>query len=217
MTRSTRTGRGSGRGSPFRFPPSRLDQTKPWGLGQQAPLSGIKRSGGEHRGSGQGGLGNTTRVAPPAPHMMMAFIAEFVVTPDTTYILVGMYDHYRHIFTDGRDWPKVRPTSPATRSASGSTRTAMAATTCSRSRPAASRDLALTTRPACLHFDNQSIFRAHLSRQGRSEILRGELTTIDNALTRHGPSTKNTCAIQIRVRTGPILHYRAQRAGRHRQ
>ena len=31
---------------------------------------------------------------------------EFVVTPDTTYVLVGGSDHYRRIFTDGRDWPQ---------------------------------------------------------------------------------------------------------------
>jgi hypothetical protein len=30
---------------------------------------------------------------------------EFVVTPETAYILIGMYDHYRRIFTDGRNWP----------------------------------------------------------------------------------------------------------------
>ncbi len=38
--------------------------------------------------------------------MMMGFIPmEFVVTPQTTYVLIEMYDHYRRIFTDGRHWP----------------------------------------------------------------------------------------------------------------
>src|SRR5258707_14937557 len=41
------------------------------------------------------------------PNMMMAFGAlEFVVTPETTYILIAWHDHLRRIFTDGRDWPK---------------------------------------------------------------------------------------------------------------
>ena len=59
--------------------------------------------------SGAGRLGNfptTTGRAARMPHMMMAFVPlEFVVTPDCTYILVGMYDHFRRIYTDGRDWP----------------------------------------------------------------------------------------------------------------
>jgi len=44
--------------------------------------------------------------------MMIAFRPlEFVVTPETTYVLVGIYDHYRRIYTDGRDWPdEIEPT-----------------------------------------------------------------------------------------------------------
>src|ERR1700676_106026 len=93
------------------------DQTKPWGRGQQAPLTPEYQAVLEASIADQakGGLGNfptTTGRAAGMPHMMMAFIPmEFVVTPDTTYILVGMYDHYRRIFTDGRDWPKdIEPT-----------------------------------------------------------------------------------------------------------
>jgi hypothetical protein len=41
------------------------------------------------------------------PLMTIAFYPlEFVVTPDTTYVLIGEHDHYRRIFTDGRDWPE---------------------------------------------------------------------------------------------------------------
>jgi hypothetical protein len=63
----------------------------------------------------QGGLGNfptTLGRAAGMPHMMMGFgPMEWVVTPNTTYILIGWYDHYRRIFTDGRDWPKeIEPT-----------------------------------------------------------------------------------------------------------
>src|SRR5262249_34002956 len=36
---------------------------------------------------------------------------EFVVTPATTYVLIGGAEHFRRIYTDGRDWPKdVEPT-----------------------------------------------------------------------------------------------------------
>jgi len=44
--------------------------------------------------------------------MMMAWRPlEFVITSTTTYILLGSDDHYRRIFTDGRDWPQeIEPT-----------------------------------------------------------------------------------------------------------
>ena len=111
------------RGQWARFPVRGLpgqpshDQTKPWGLGQQAPLTPEYQAILEASIADQakGGLGNfptTSGRASGMPHMMMAFIPmEFVVTPDATYILVGMYDHFRRIFTDGRDWPKtIEPT-----------------------------------------------------------------------------------------------------------
>src|SRR6266567_1520035 len=93
------------------------DQAKPWGFGQQAPLTPEYQAvlAASIADQAKGGLGNfptTLGRASGMPHMMMAFIPlEFVVTPDTTYILVGMYDHFRRILTDGRDWPtNVEPT-----------------------------------------------------------------------------------------------------------
>ena len=93
------------------------DQTKPWGFGQEAPLTPEYKAVLEASIADQakGGLGNfPTTLGRPAgmPHMMMAFQPlEFVVTPETTYILIGSYDHYRRIFTDGRDWPaEIEPT-----------------------------------------------------------------------------------------------------------
>ena len=36
---------------------------------------------------------------------------EFIITPDTTYVLVDWVEHTRRIYTDGRDWPKeIEPT-----------------------------------------------------------------------------------------------------------
>jgi hypothetical protein len=88
------------------------DQTKPWGLGQQAPLTPEYQAVLEASIADQakGGLGNfptTLGRAAGMPHMMMAFIPmEFVVTPETTYILMERdHDFYRHIYTDGRDFP----------------------------------------------------------------------------------------------------------------
>jgi hypothetical protein len=87
------------------------DQTKPWGFGQQAPLTPEYAAVLEASIADQakGGLGNfPTTLGRPAgmPNMMMAFgPLEFVVTPETTYILIGWHDHYRRIYTDGREWP----------------------------------------------------------------------------------------------------------------
>ncbi len=93
------------------------DQTKPWGRGQQAPLTPeyqaiLEASIADQAAGGLGNFPTTLGRAAGMPHMMMGFgPMEFVVTPKTTYILIGWYDHYRRIFTDGRDWPKeIEPT-----------------------------------------------------------------------------------------------------------
>ena len=93
------------------------DQTKPWGLGQQAPLTPEYQAALEASLADQakGGLGNfPTTLGRPAgmPNMMMGFgPQEYVITAATTYILIGLHDHYRRIFTDGRDWPaRIEPT-----------------------------------------------------------------------------------------------------------
>ena len=46
------------------------------------------------------------------PLVMYAFQPmEFIVTPETTYVLVDWVEHTRRIYTDGRDWPKeIEPT-----------------------------------------------------------------------------------------------------------
>ena len=83
------------------------------GIGQQAPLTAeyqkiLEDSIADQAKGGQGNFVEHAQCLPAGmPFMMVATRPlEFVVTPDTTYILVGGSDHYRRIFTDGRDWPK---------------------------------------------------------------------------------------------------------------
>ena len=90
-----------------------FDQTKPWGFGQQAPLTEeykkvLEASLADQAKGGQGNFAGHALCLPAGmPLMMIAFRPlEFIVTPETTYILIGGSDHYRRIFTDGRDWPK---------------------------------------------------------------------------------------------------------------
>jgi hypothetical protein len=88
-----------------------FDQTKPFGLRQEAPLTPEYQK--VHRDSmadqANGGLGNypTAHCLPSGMPRMMTFgTQEYVITPETTYILLSNSDHLRRIFTDGRDWPK---------------------------------------------------------------------------------------------------------------
>src|SRR5882757_7838140 len=95
-----------------------FDQTKPWGNGQQAPLTPeyqaiLDASIKDQEG---GGLGNSAEHVmcrgAGMPFMMIAFRPlEFVITPGTTYVLIADYDALRRIFTDGRDSPaEIEPT-----------------------------------------------------------------------------------------------------------
>ena len=91
-----------------------FDQTKPWGLGQQAPLTPeyqkvLADSIADQANGGEGNFfDHAVRCMPGGmPINMIAFRPlEFIVTPETTYVLVGGAEHFRRIFTDGRDWPK---------------------------------------------------------------------------------------------------------------
>src|SRR5215470_3847737 len=90
-----------------------FDQTKPWGLGQQAPLTPeyqkiLEESIADQAKGGQGNFIDHALCYPAGmPFMMVATRPlEIIVTPDTTYILFGGSDHYRRLFPDGRRWPK---------------------------------------------------------------------------------------------------------------
>ncbi|HEY6256671.1 MAG TPA: hypothetical protein VIY51_12840 [Xanthobacteraceae bacterium] len=88
----------------------KFDPNKAWGRGQEAPLTAEYQKVHEDSMADQakGGLGNyPTATCHPGgmPRMMSTGEYEYVVTPETTYILIGGEDHYRRIFTDGRPWP----------------------------------------------------------------------------------------------------------------
>jgi len=136
-----------------------FDQTKPWGLGQQAPLTPeyqkvLEDSIADQEKGGEGNFfDHAVRCMPGGmPLMTIAFTPlEFVVTPATTYILIGGSEHFRRIFTDGRDWPTdISRPMQAIRSAGGSMRTATGSMMCSwLKRAAPLRVPALMTQPAC--------------------------------------------------------------------
>ena len=169
-----------------------FDQTKPWGPGQQAPLTPEYQKVLEESMTDQakGGLGNypTARCMPGGmPRMMTFYEQEYVITPETTYILLGGEDHYRRIFTDGRDWPKDAEPTYAGYSIGKWIDTdgdglydVLEVETRGFKGPRAYDASGLP-----LHFDNQSVFleRFHLDKADPN-ILHIETTVMDHALTR---------------------------------
>jgi hypothetical protein len=88
----------------------RFDPSKPFGKGQDAPLTDEYKKIYEDNlaeiAQGRQGLFLYHASCLPGgmPTMMSAGTFEFIVTPDTTYIAADEY--LRRIFTDGRPWPK---------------------------------------------------------------------------------------------------------------
>jgi hypothetical protein len=169
----------------------KFDPTKPWGPAQQAPLTPEYQKVLEDSMADQanGGLGNypSARCLPGGmPHMMAIPTQEYVVTPDTTYIILSSGD-FRRIFTDGRDWPTdIEPTYEGYSigrwidEAGGRYDVLEVETRGPFEGPRAYDASGLP-----LHFDNQSIFkeRFHLDKNDQN-LLHDEITVIDHALTR---------------------------------
>jgi hypothetical protein len=105
-----------------------------------------------------------------------------------------MYDHYRRIFTDGRDWPKaIEPTFSGYSigrwiDEDGNGRyDVLEVETRGFKGPRAYDEAGLP-----LHLDNQSIFKERIYRdKADPNILHDEMTTIDHALTRPWAATKS--------------------------
>jgi len=173
-----------------------FDQTKPWGRGQQAPLTPeyqqvLENSIADQANGGEGNFfDHAVRCYPGGmPLMMVAFRPlEFVVTPRTTYVLIGGADHFRRIFTDGRRWPpEIEPTyagySLGTWLDSDGDGVYDTLEVETRGPFKGPRAYDATGLP--LHFDNQSTFKERIWRdKADPEILHDEITVFDHALTR---------------------------------
>jgi hypothetical protein len=171
-----------------------FDQTRPWGFGQGAPLTPeyqaiLKESIADQENGGHGNSSDHARcVAAGMPFMMVAFRPlEFIVTQDTTYIVIADYDPLRRIFTDGRDWPKeIEPTFQGYSigrwiDEAGAGRYDMLEVETRGFKGPRVYDASGLP----LHYDNQSVFkeRIHLDK-ANPNMLHDEITVIDHALTR---------------------------------
>ncbi len=171
-----------------------FDQTRFWGRGQQAPLTPEYQKVWEDSMADQakGGLGNY----PPAtchpsgmPRMMYFGAEEYIITPETTYIMVGGgVDQHRRVFTDGRDWPaEIEPTWAGYSIGRwiDADREGRYSVLEVETRGPFKGPRAFDASGLPLHADNQSIFkeRFHLD-EADAGILHDEVTVIDHALTR---------------------------------
>jgi len=88
----------------------RFDPSKPYGAGQEAPLTEEYRKIWEENlveqeAGGQGlFLEHASCMPAGMPTMMSAGVQEWIVTPETTYVSAGT--DLRRVFTDGRPWPE---------------------------------------------------------------------------------------------------------------
>src|SRR5215813_12253172 len=174
------------------------DQTKPWGQGQEAPLTPeyekvFEASLADQANGGEGNFfDHSVRCMPGGmPLMTIAFGAiEYIVTPHTTYIALGGGEPLRRVFTDGRDWPTDLDPPPTYAGYSigrwldedgdGIYDVLEVETRGPFKGPRAYDATGLP-----LHLDNQSVFKERIFRDKADPgILHDVVTVIDNALTR---------------------------------
>jgi len=169
------------------------DPGKPPGAGQQAPLTAeyqavLDASLAEQR-RGRQGNNPGYRCNPHGMPRIMIVIQpmEIVITPDTTYIMLELFSQVRRIYTDGRDWPEQFTRTSVGYSigrwvdADGDGRydTLMVETRGLKG----PRSYDSSGMP--FHADGQTVVKERITLDNTNRnVLRNEITTIDNALTR---------------------------------
>jgi hypothetical protein len=177
-----------------------FDAGKPWGRGQEAPLTPEYQAilDANLKSQSEGGdfdwLGVSCRGF-GMPLITYGFEPqEFIVTPETTYVLINWVEHNRRIYTDGRDWPaEIEPTLTGYSigrwlDEDGDGRYDVLEVETRGFKGPRHYDAAGVP----LHHDNHSIFkeRIHLDKNDRN-ILHNEITVYDHALTRPWTVTRD--------------------------
>jgi hypothetical protein len=177
-----------------------FDAGKAWGKGQEAPLTAEYQAVLETnlKSQAEGGAGDWLGADCKGfgmPLIAYGFVPmEFIVTPETTYVLVNWVEHTRRIYTDGREWPKeIEPTLTGYSigkwiDEDGDGRyDVLEAETRGFKGP---RHYDAAGLP--LHRDNQSVFkeRIYLDKTNKN-LLHNEITVYDHALTRPWTVTRD--------------------------
>ena len=170
------------------------DPGKPWGRGQQAPLTPefeaiFQANLADQAAGGQGDVPWSRCIANGMPAIMTVFQPmEIVVTPDVTYIMIDqVHDSVRRVYTDGRDWPAdIEPAFDGYsigRWIDGDASGRYGALEIETRALKGPRVYDASGIP--LHPDNQSVIKERLSlSKADPNLLQDEITVIDRALTR---------------------------------
>ena len=183
-----------------RIGPGYYDPTKPHGRGQQAPLTPEYQAIFEASLADQaaGGQGNDPTIKCIPSGMPRAMIVtqpmEIVVTPKTTYVMLELHSMLRRIYTDGRDWPKeIEPQFMGYaighwEDTDGDGRyDTLAVETRFIKGPHAYDNSGLP-----FHKDGKLVVKERISLdKANPNVLRNEITAIDNALTRPWTVTRS--------------------------
>jgi hypothetical protein len=169
------------------------DPTKPLGPAQQAPLTSeyqavFEASLADQKQGGQGKDPTFTCIPPGMPRAMtVVFPMEIIILPEAVYIIIEYANMVRRIYTDGRDFPKEYEPSFLGYSIGkwidedgDGKYDALEVETRNMKGP---RSFDASGLP--LHDDNATVVkeRIYLDKANK-DVLRNEVTTIDNALTR---------------------------------
>ena len=180
-------------------PAAPWDPTKPPARGQQAPLTpeyqAIFDSVLARYGDGGRDPIAQSCIPPGMPRSMIGYEPiEFIVMPDTTYIMLAYMSEFRRIFTDDRKWSDELEPAYAGYSigkwedADGDGRLDTLVVETRGMKGARSFDASGIP----LHKDNETVVkeRIYLDRADRN-LLHNEITTIDHALTSPWTVTRN--------------------------
>jgi hypothetical protein len=172
---------------------AQFDPSKPNGFGQQVPYTEeyLERFKAINANRNIGGLdANWTARCLPAgmPRAMIVYeTMEIIVTPDITYVYLSYMNEFRHIFTDGRQWPDfIEPSFTGysighwEKGADGKNETLVVETRGLKGPRSLSGD------GLPLHDDNATLVheRIYSDRDKPNQLLHNEITVIDHAFTR---------------------------------
>jgi hypothetical protein len=180
-------------------PAAPWDPSKPPGRGQQAPLTPEYQAIfdsilAKHGEGGRDPLAQTC-IPPGMPRSMIGYEPiEFIVMPDTTYIMLAHMSEFRRIFTNDRKWTdEVEPAYGGfsigkweDTDADGKADTLVVETRGMKG----TRTFDASGIP--LHKDNETVVKERIYLdKSNPNLLHNEVTTIDNALSRPWTVTRS--------------------------
>ncbi|MEA2906911.1 MAG: hypothetical protein QOI12_4298 [Alphaproteobacteria bacterium] len=176
------------------------DPTKPRGLGQQAPLTPeyqalFEASISDQKGGGQGNDAGYRCRPHGMPRIMIGnHPIVFTIMPETIYVMRDVYNQFRRIYTDGRDFPTELPHSTVGYSigkwldqdGDGHYDTLLVETR------GLKNPRSYDSSGIPFHQDEATVIKERIFLdKGNRDLLHNEITSIDNALTRPWTVTRN--------------------------